>query len=447
MTANIRRLRELPDWVPAAVGLYLLHTEEGVSLRSLARCTGRHPSTVLRQVRRFENRRDDPLVDEALARLGRGTEASARGLDTPGPDEDTPDMMARLRPLTDEDRLAREARRILRRLIEPGTILAIAPEMERAVVLKETADGTTARIAVVEREVAQVFALKEWIACRRSGRVATYAITQTGRAALKRMLAAEADHTGLAEAPAPFAAQHAEWEERRFERAEGEAERVRVNVAESPVAMLARRKDADGKPFLSADLVAAAERLREDFELAQMGPRVAQNWDRFLTAGDRGSFGGHGPAEGPRGARDRVAAALRDLGPGLGDVALRCCCFLEGLEATERRMGWSARSGKIVLRIALVRLKRHYDEVSGGRVRGAGACRWCASRTPAGRRQWVGGWIACLAAQHSAPSVPAGARGLSECARRNTALRRARGFGHRAGSGLCDHRRSPKAEP
>ncbi|HAR51660.1 MAG TPA: helix-turn-helix domain containing protein, partial [Roseovarius nubinhibens] len=50
-----------------------------------------------------------------------------------------------------------------------------------------------------------------------------------------------------------------------------------------------------------------------------------------------------------------------DLGPGLGDIALRCCCHLEGLESAERRMGWSARSGKIVLRIALQRLKRFYD--------------------------------------------------------------------------------------
>lgn len=59
-------------------------------------------------------------------------------------------------------------------------------------------------------------------------------------------------------------------------------------------------------------------------------------------------------------------AALSDLGPGLGDVALRCCCFLEGLEQAEKRLGWSARSGKIVLRIALQRLKRHYDELGEG---------------------------------------------------------------------------------
>jgi len=57
----------------------------------------------------------------------------------------------------------------------------------------------------------------------------------------------------------------------------------------------------------------------------------------------------------------RAEAALRDLGPGLGDIALRCCCKLEGLESAEKRMGWSARSGKIVLRIALQRLRRFYE--------------------------------------------------------------------------------------
>ena len=81
----------------------------------------------------------------------------------------------------------------------------------------------------------------------------------------------------------------------------------------------------------------------------------------FLTGGARADFT-QGDGGGSDTARARVAQALGDLGPGLGDVVLRCCCFLEGMEAVERRMGWSARSGKIVLRIALMRLKSHYDD-------------------------------------------------------------------------------------
>ena len=57
-----------------------------------------------------------------------------------------------------------------------------------------------------------------------------------------------------------------------------------------------------------------------------------------------------------------MTLALRELGPGLADMALRCCCYMEGLETAERRLGWSARSGKIVLRIALHMLARHYAE-------------------------------------------------------------------------------------
>ncbi len=269
--------------------------------------------------------------------------------------------------IADEATLQREGRRILRRLCEIGAVLVVAAEMEKAVVLKGTV-----RTAVVDRAVAQAFALKDWIAVQKSGRVTTYEITGAGRSALKRLLADEqaARTSGSVDAHNPFGEQHRDWGECTVSGDEDRSQRrIRYNLAESPLAVLARRKEKDGTPFLGADLVAAGERLREDFELAQMGPRVAQNWDRFLTAGERGSFGADGGGGGGSGrARDRVAAALRDLGPGLGDMVLRCCCFLEGLEAAEKRMGWSARSGKIVLRIALQRLKRHYDETYGGQA-------------------------------------------------------------------------------
>lgn len=349
-SSNIGPVGSLPAWLPDAVRLYLEHIEDGHSLRALARREGCAASTVLRQVRRYENRRDDPLIDEALAALGK---AHARRRPVPVKESD-PAMTAPIRAdhiMMDDATMAREARRILRRLSEPGAVLAIAPDMEKAAVLRALPDGRTAHLGVVDRPVAQAFALKGWILCRKPGRVSSYELTGPGRAALRRFA------EDLTARPGQRSA-------------EGEAEetgpRLRYGAVESPIAVLGRRRDKDGKPFLEIALVNAAERLREDFELAQMGPRVAQNWDRFLTGGDRGSFRSDGgPSDGPRAARERVAAALADLGPGLGDMVLRCGCYLEGLEAAERRMGWSARSGKIVLRIALQRLKRHYDERYG----------------------------------------------------------------------------------
>ena len=355
-----------PEWLPRAVRLYLDHVVGGLSLRALARREGCNASTVLRLVRRYEGRRDDLLLDQALTELA---EVSRRphSPDFPllhDPDKD-PAMTVPFRPV-DEATLQREGRRVLRRLTEPGAFLAIAPDMEKAAVMRAIGGAQPVTTTTMERRVAQAFALKDWIACTRPGRISRYEVTQAGRSALRRMVEAEEGaRPGLAEAQSPFAAQHRVMEEREFHDADGRR-KARVNLTESPVQVLGRRRDKTGQPFLSADLVGAAERLREDFELAQMGPRVAQNWERFLTPVDGG-----GPQPGPGGvtgsgtARDRVALALRELGPGLGDMVLRCCCFLEGLEIAEQRLGWSARSGKIVLRIALMRLARHYLETYG----------------------------------------------------------------------------------
>jgi lambda repressor-like predicted transcriptional regulator len=366
MQGNLTPLRMLPTWLPDAVRLYVDHTEDGLSLRALARRDGCHASTVMRTVRRYERRREDPLMDEALDALAR----SAAWPVYPVKKEPNP-MTAAPRPqpgTVDDLTLNREGLRILRRLSEPGASLAIATDMEKAVVMRAFPDGRCARLAVVDRVVAQAFVLQDWISLRKAGRVASYELSAPGKAALKRLMEAEDQARmagGLAEAPMAFADQHRIWGERVVMGEEG-PRRVRHNLAESPVTVLGRRREKDGRPFLEPSLVEAAERLREDFEVAQMGPRVAQNWERFLTGGDRGSFHGEGGlAQGPKAARDRVAAALRDLGPGLGDVALRVCCFLEGIETAEQRMGWAARSGKIVLRIALQRLRRHYDETYG----------------------------------------------------------------------------------
>lgn len=403
----------LPNWLPDDARLYLAHVEGGVPLRALARSEGCHASTILRRVRRTEARRDDPLVDAALARLASRMPApslAAHDCVAALPcRKDSLPMTAPLRtrpPMTHAALADDETLRLLRRMAEPGACLALAEGMDKAVIMRGNV-----RTAILDSGVAEAFALKEWIApipaepgAPRS-RIARYRLTGAGRTQLRALLAdrvvvpsgclpragdfapAQPVHAeGMAEAAAAYRAAeglpgdlpddlpaeglaHKLWGERVLPDPEdGRRRRMRVNLAESPLTALARRRDRDGTPFLSEDLVIAGERLREDFELAQIGPRVAQNWERFLTGGgDRGQFRASDIGSGGSDrARARVASALRDLGPGLGDMVLRVCCFLEGVEAAEQKLGWSARSGKIVLRIALMRLKRHYEDNYGG---------------------------------------------------------------------------------
>lgn len=355
----------VPSWVPESALHYLVHTETGASIRALARDAGCHASTILRQIRSFELRRDDLLVDQALRRLGRQFHQVEK---TGSPFKET-NMNALSKveaseETVSEDRLKHESRRILRNLCETGAVLAVAAEMDKAVVVRENEAGQSVRTGIVDRAVAEAMALKEWITCDAPGRIARYRITRSGRAELNKMLAeAENKAVGFAEAQLPFDGPGGEVEAKQAaDAAIGRSKRVRYNMAETPLSALARRKDRDGELFLSPELVRAGERLREDFELAQMAPRKESNWDKFLTNTERAIAPLDGSARGAEAARGRVSLALRELGPGLGDVVLRCCCYLEGLERAEKRMGWSARSGKIVLRIALQRLKRHYDD-------------------------------------------------------------------------------------
>ncbi len=363
--------------------IYLAHTGRGESLRALAEVTGTNPSTVMRTVRRVEARRDDPLLDSMLAdlerRAGRTKEPAGDTLpldnDIRAPDVAPPEsppglsaeLPAGLPPVMPRSEVEREARRYLRRLSEPGSFLLVTPDALKGGIFCR-ANEHRKPIAMVLASTAIEFVREGWIrVCRRGAASIRYRITDDGRSFLKRLLAEDAlkrqPATGFAEAATPFLAQHQIPGERAImDPVTGEAQTLRINLGENPLGWLARRKGPDGQPFLSPDEVEAGERLRQDFEIAQMGPSVAQDWHKFLTPGDRlaGTPIRRGPGEGPMAARDRVAKALSCLGPGLSDVVLRVCCFLEGLEACERRMGWSARSGKVVLKIALHRLTEHY---------------------------------------------------------------------------------------
>lgn len=359
----------LPDWLPDAVRVYLSHTAGGVSLRAIARRRGCHPSTILRQVRRFENRRDDPLIDDLLTRLDRAVRqsgASVIGGDpvarqigyspppdavrTPVsavPDHPSPPAGSTPNPMQRDavpPQAEREMMAALRHMRHSEAVLVVAQDMPKAVVMRERGQAQSERLDVIDRHLAEVMALRNWITCRKPGRISCYAISAEGESALNA-----ADDQGdrdLADMGA------------RGDR------RIRYGQPESPVAILARRRDKSGDVFLDAALVSASDRLREDFITAQLDRMPVLMADEFLRQIRARKLQGPNIAPpGTKAARQRVIAALQELGPGLADVALRCCCFQQGVEATEAELGWSARSGKIVLRIALQRLMRHYDHL------------------------------------------------------------------------------------
>ncbi len=183
------------------------------------------------------------------------------------------------------------------------------------------------------------------------------ALTPTGRARLRR------DRAGTD----AFRAQHGRLEP---EVAADGAARL-VEREESPLAWLARRRDKDGRAYLTPSRVTAGERLRADFHLGRMMPTVTSNWSTGVRPGrgERGPGGGLADlTDRAVAARERVHAALEAVGSDLSGVLLDVCCFLKGLEAVESERRWPARSAKVVLDIALGRLAAHYglaDEAHG----------------------------------------------------------------------------------
>ena len=59
-------------------------------------------------------------------------------------------------------------------------------------------------------------------------------------------------------------------------------------------------------------------------------------------------------------AKLRFENAIEYLGSDLSDIAWRIICGGEGAPVAEKNLGWPARSGKLVLKIALDRLANFY---------------------------------------------------------------------------------------
>ena len=136
----------------------------------------------------------------------------------------------------------------------------------------------------------------------------------------------------------------------------GSSRSVTVNLAESPLGWLFARGLVTPRQF------DAGERLRADWERAQLSPRVTMAWDAAPMAGGRGGAAGAPDLNGSQiDAKRRFQAAVDAAGPGLADILWRVVCAGEGMRDAETALGWPARAGKLVLTLALDRVATYYQ--------------------------------------------------------------------------------------
>ena len=147
--------------------------------------------------------------------------------------------------------------------------------------------------------------------------------------------------------------------ERPVMEADGRLTTRRANLGESPVAWLARRKDASGRPWLSPAEAAAGERLRREAEIAFSGPSLTMRWDALPRTGG-GSSARVEPTDRALSAGARVEAALTACGPRLRALVERVCIHGTSLQLAEQDLSLRRRQGKTVLKQGLQALAEHY---------------------------------------------------------------------------------------
>jgi hypothetical protein len=129
---------------------------------------------------------------------------------------------------------------------------------------------------------------------------------------------------------------------------------VTVNAAESPLGWLFARG------MLSRRQYDAGERLRCDWERAQLAPRVTMAWDAAPVARSRGPAAEADLNGAQFDAKRRFEEAVANAGGGLSDILWRIVCAGEGMREAETALGWPARAGRLVLTLALDRVADYY---------------------------------------------------------------------------------------
>jgi hypothetical protein len=238
-----------------------------------------------------------------------------------------------------ENQIAREARRVLRKLADPKARLA--QRADGAWVVIQRGDPQSGRVKTGAPYVA-AFRARGWIDPLPPPEAALV-LSKAGRAWILGELGVDA-----------FAAQHRTLRVRAIRDDSGEETIVAENDAESPLGWLKSRGAISDAQF------EAGERLRRDYTIARLEPRMCIDLTAPVVLGSGGAANAAVMPDAVLAAKQRFAKAMSAVGPGLSDLLFDMCCALRGLESIEQDKRWPRRSGKVVLGLALDRLATHY---------------------------------------------------------------------------------------
>lgn len=129
---------------------------------------------------------------------------------------------------------------------------------------------------------------------------------------------------------------------------------VTVNEVESPLGWLHRHGHLDRRQF------DAGEQLRLDWERANLSPCVTMRWDPAPGITSHGKGQKLERSEQQASAKARFDGAIAAAGTGMADILWRVVCAGEGMRDAESALGWPARAGKLVLKMALDRVASFY---------------------------------------------------------------------------------------
>ncbi len=254
--------------------------------------------------------------------------------------------------------LEQEAARIFRRLAEANSYLArlggyLNPQDDYGVFVSRNRHKKP--VLKLKTGMFAGFKTNDWIDESSDGH---WQLSPQGQAWLRRRMAVND----------PYRAQHQIIGSKNIKNEHNILRKLTVNLGESPLGWLLHRKGIDGKALLSQAQYEAGERLRCDFEKAQMSPRITSDITipMISSSGKRSGDAGNGVAlqEASMAAKQRFFKALDAVGADLSDVLIEVCCHLKGMDEAEKQLRLPQRSGKIVLQIALTRLGQHYGLIT-----------------------------------------------------------------------------------